>query len=302
MNFSSTSRMKPLKIALIFFMLLLAVGCSGKKTVTPTEQSSAEQSYGPPPVLESYGPPELIGPSLPPAVAPFPSIVSNENDYAIVLGPGGVRAFAHIGVLHELEDREVKFRAVYGLELGALIGALYGNSNANKAEWEIYKFDKDNFLDKGLLGYSSKSKHGKSFERFIEKIFKNKNLESFKTPVFVSFVENNRLKLINKGNTKSLLRVSAAMTGLLDGADVQVEGALDYDRIRETFKGKLLCVDVSGGDSESAKMWAEAGKNCDQTIVVDTSGVDSLNFDAKADLIFKGRAAAQKWFEEGHQL
>ena len=310
-----------LKFAALYSMffcgLLLFAGCAGKqKTLDAASpessaDTSAAQTNGSVPPPETFGPPELFGPSLPPGAPIAPSmslsqiitpIQADENDYAIVLGPGGVRAFAHVGVLRELEDREIKFRAVYGLELGAFIGALYGNSNANKVEWEIYKFEKNNFLDKGFLGYSSKSKQGKSYEKFVEKIFKDKSLESFKTPVFVSFLDNNVLKVSNRGSAKTLLRASASMTGLLDSIGLRVDDAVEYARVRETFKGKMLCIDVSGGDGESVKMWAEAGKNCDQTIVVDTSGTDSLNFAAKADLIFKGRAAVQKWFEEGHLL
>jgi NTE family protein len=44
---------------------------------------------------------------------------------ALVLGGGGLKGFAHIGVLRALEERGVKPTAIAGTSIGALIGAAY---------------------------------------------------------------------------------------------------------------------------------------------------------------------------------
>ncbi len=44
---------------------------------------------------------------------------------ALVLGSGGARGYAHIGVIHELIDRDVDIVGVAGSSMGALVGGLY---------------------------------------------------------------------------------------------------------------------------------------------------------------------------------
>ncbi|MCP5084314.1 MAG: patatin-like phospholipase family protein, partial [Alphaproteobacteria bacterium] len=51
--------------------------------------------------------------------APFPT----EIDTLLVLGGGGMRGMAHVGVLRAMRDLGVKFDAVVGTSIGSLIGA-----------------------------------------------------------------------------------------------------------------------------------------------------------------------------------
>ncbi|MGH7650101.1 MAG: patatin-like phospholipase family protein, partial [Gemmatimonadaceae bacterium] len=44
---------------------------------------------------------------------------------ALVLGGGGLKGFAHIGVIRALEERGIKPSVIAGTSIGALIGAAY---------------------------------------------------------------------------------------------------------------------------------------------------------------------------------
>ena len=44
---------------------------------------------------------------------------------SLVLGSGGARGLAHIGVIHELEQQGFDIHAVVGCSMGALIGGFY---------------------------------------------------------------------------------------------------------------------------------------------------------------------------------
>lgn len=44
---------------------------------------------------------------------------------SLVLGSGGARGYAHIGVIEELEKRGLKIKSVAGSSMGALVGGLY---------------------------------------------------------------------------------------------------------------------------------------------------------------------------------
>ncbi|MEI7973267.1 MAG: hypothetical protein WCH11_02755, partial [Bdellovibrio sp.] len=47
----------------------------------------------------------------------------------LILGPGALRALAHVGFLQELSKAQVPVRGIVGLEMGALAGALMARKN-----------------------------------------------------------------------------------------------------------------------------------------------------------------------------
>src|SRR5690625_1785229 len=50
---------------------------------------------------------------------------SSTERVGLVLSGGGARGLAHVGVLHALEERNIKVDAVVGTSMGAIVGALY---------------------------------------------------------------------------------------------------------------------------------------------------------------------------------
>ena len=75
---------------------------------------------------------------------------SAEKSVSLVLGSGGARGLAHIGVIHELEDQGYEIAALVGCSIGALIGGIYAAGKLDDYEsWvaEITKLDVINLLD-----------------------------------------------------------------------------------------------------------------------------------------------------------
>ncbi|MDQ3510300.1 MAG: patatin-like phospholipase family protein, partial [Pseudomonadota bacterium] len=69
------------------------------------------------------------------AAADAPRIQSGEP-VALVLGAGGARGFAQIGVIEALQDRGLNIVAVAGSSIGALLGGLYASGElAVFREW-----------------------------------------------------------------------------------------------------------------------------------------------------------------------
>jgi NTE family protein len=69
---------------------------------------------------------------------------------SLVLGSGGARGLAHIGVIHWLEENDYKIRSIAGCSIGALIGGIYAAGKLNEYEqWvrAIRKVDIVAFLD-----------------------------------------------------------------------------------------------------------------------------------------------------------
>lgn len=72
---------------------------------------------------------------------------------SLVLGSGGARGLAHIGVINWLEERRFSIRSVAGASMGALVGGIYGSGKiAEFTEWvrAITKFDMIRLLDISL--------------------------------------------------------------------------------------------------------------------------------------------------------
>ena len=69
---------------------------------------------------------------------------------SLVLGSGGARGLAHIGVIHWLEKHDYKIRSIAGTSIGALIGGIYAAGKLDEYEqWvrAVKKIDIVTLLD-----------------------------------------------------------------------------------------------------------------------------------------------------------
>lgn len=69
---------------------------------------------------------------------------------SLVLGSGGARGLAHIGIIHELEENGYRIESIAGCSMGALIGGIHAAGKLDAFEtWvnEITKVDIVNLLD-----------------------------------------------------------------------------------------------------------------------------------------------------------
>ncbi|MCP4482874.1 MAG: patatin-like phospholipase family protein [bacterium] len=106
----------------------------------------------------------------------------NRPKIALVLGGGGARGFAHIGVLQVFEENHIPIDIITGTSAGAFIGALYASGKTSedlkkitkKIKWhDLFTLDlisffkllfKDKFLDSSKMGILiSKNIEGKHF-------------------------------------------------------------------------------------------------------------------------------------------
>lgn len=100
---------------------------------------------------------------------------------AIILGPGGARTFAHIGVIKELHRRRAPLVAVSGIEMGALFASLYAwHGQMNDLDWQLNKVKNEFFLKKNILGQSEKSQNPNELQSFLNQVFGIQKIEDFK--------------------------------------------------------------------------------------------------------------------------
>ena len=77
-------------------------------------------------------------------------MANKKTTVSLVLGSGGARGLAHIGIIHWLEEHDYDIRSISGCSMGALVGGIYAAGKLNEFEqWvrAITKFDIITYLD-----------------------------------------------------------------------------------------------------------------------------------------------------------
>lgn len=75
---------------------------------------------------------------------------TNMKTVSLVLGSGGARGLAHIGIIHWLEENDFKIKSIAGCSIGALVGGIYAAGKLDEFEqWmrSITKVDIVSLLD-----------------------------------------------------------------------------------------------------------------------------------------------------------
>jgi NTE family protein len=71
-----------------------------------------------------------VGAAAPAATAAAPALAANGRPrIGLVLGGGGAKGFAHIGVIEELERRQIPVDVISGTSMGAVVGSMYAIGN-----------------------------------------------------------------------------------------------------------------------------------------------------------------------------
>lgn len=158
----------------------------------------------------------MLGPALPPQPTPPqtppgpPTFLNRElPKVGIILGPGGMKAYAHIGVLRELARARIPVHAVTGLEWGAVIGALFAQQGqANDAEWKAFKLrEQDLPGEGGFLSSRLKPRSISMLSGFLDTAFAGASIErskiDFACPAYWSRVD--RFGWMSKGSVKDAM-------------------------------------------------------------------------------------------------
>jgi len=69
-------------------------------------------------------------------------IQENDKSISLVLGSGGARGLAHIGIIHWLEENGFKIESISGCSMGALIGGIYAAGKLDDFEQWVSAINK----------------------------------------------------------------------------------------------------------------------------------------------------------------
>ena len=130
---------------------------------------------------------------------------------ALVLGSGGPRGFAHIGVLKVLEEQGVRPDFIIGSSVGALVGALYaGGYNAAELEKMAYDVNLLKFFEWGMLTRSRAT--GSAIQEYVNDCLRGRTIEQLQTPfaAAVTHMPDRKLVLFTHGDPGLAVRASGA--------------------------------------------------------------------------------------------
>ncbi len=170
----------------------------------------------------------------------------------LVLGGGGARGFAHIGVLKSLEKRGLEPVAIAGCSMGGLVGALIASGNDHKRILDIISEIKPwNLLDMGKMGSLI---GGRGMAHQMEK-YLPETFEELGIPLAVTAVDlqEGKLAVFTEGPLHPALRGTSSIPGIISpephGNRYLIDGGLlnnlPVDVIRSLTNAPVLAVDVA---------------------------------------------------------
>jgi NTE family protein len=222
-QFPNSAYFKCRLLVLMLGVFFLA-GCQGLKTREEVQVKKPSEVRGadgrvlaplpmPPPITTSApdvgddGADALSRPTPVPPIAGPETFLSKElPKIGVILGPGGLKSFAHIGVLREFARARVPIHAIAGLEWGALMAAFYSEKGlANDVDWKAFRMKDSDVASSGVLrGYRQRSMG--EFDSYLQTVFPNGSLENGKIPFGCPTVfKRDRLQFMSKGATKEIV-------------------------------------------------------------------------------------------------
>lgn len=173
----------------------------------------------------------------------------------VVLGGGGARGFAHIGVLRALEEAGVVVDQIAGASIGAVAAALYAMVRSPDA----MKRAADRAVARGPLSDFTlpltSLLSGRRMESIVEQLFGDVQIEDLWLPFFCNACDISRFEevLFDRGSLCAALLASAALPGVLpprvQNGRILVDGGtsdtLPGGRMRARCPGTLIAVDAS---------------------------------------------------------
>lgn len=172
----------------------------------------------------------------------------------LVLGAGGARGFAHVGVIKALEAAGIEADVVVGASSGALVASFYaGGMKAAALESMALALEDRHIFDFTLFGPGRVE--GARLQRFVNDALAGRNIEALVKPFAAVATEHDsrRLAVFNRGNTGLAVRASASVPTLfwpvvINGRayiDGGVASRVPAGLAREMGADVVIAVDIS---------------------------------------------------------
>lgn len=130
----------------------------------------------------------------------------------LVLGAGGARGFAHVGVIKALAAAGLEADVVVGASSGALVASFYASGmDAQSLEALALKLEDDDIFDFTVFGPGVV--RGLRLQEFVNRNLKGRRIEALAKPFAAVATEqgSGRMAVFNRGDTGIAVRASASV-------------------------------------------------------------------------------------------
>ncbi len=247
------------------FIVLAVLGLGGCQTVAQPKLTVGSTGLSEPPAADAQVRTERIN---------FKKIKQQENRpiVALVLGSGGARGYAHIGVIQVLEKQGIHPDLIVGTSAGSIVGSIYASGKTAQELRDIalsmkandvrdIKLDMKGFFD------------GQKVENYVNQQVNNTPLESLRIPMYVVATELKEGKKVvfNYGNTGQAVRASVSIPSMFIptriGTDEYVDGGLvspvPVGVARDLGADIIIAVDILAQPmhTETTNVWGMFNQN-----------------------------------------
>lgn len=275
-------------------------------------------------LIVSCGPNQYIPKGVPDPLPPFhlPSRIRA----ALVLGSGGVRGMAHVGVIEELVLADIPIDLIVGCSAGSIVGAIYANHpNLYELIAAVGSIRSTSLLDIDVWKCRYGLSQGKTLNAVLRKYLGNKTFNQLKIPLIVvaSDLHTGELIPIGSGNVVNAVQASCSIPFvftpskymgriLVDGGvinpvptkiakDLGAEIIIAVDLcelLPKTYPSNLF--EIATRSAEIAFMWQNQACTYFGNVIIRPKSCDvgAFNDDKKWQLYWAGRCAARKAIPE----
>lgn len=191
-----------------------------------------------------------------------PKVVPKIPKVGVILGPGGMKTYAHIGVLQEFQKNKIPISKIAGIEWGALAALFYAwRGSVNDIEWQMFKIKNDEFLKRDNLISSRKEGDYSLIAQLLKSSFHNLKAEDlnkeFSCPAHN--VEKNKVFLMNRGSIEALIPFCLSYPPIFKIYQNNLAAVRDVQIVAEQFKKQginyIVYINVLGGNLSKAPIF-----------------------------------------------
>lgn len=240
---------------------------------------------------------------------------------ALVLGGGGVKGFAHVGVIKVLESHGIKPNIVVGTSAGSFVGALYASGmSAFKLQSVALGIQEADIRD---LTLSSRGfLIGEKLQQFVNTQVGNKTIQQFpiRFAAVATDLESGEKAAFNYGNAGQAVRASCSIPNVFLPARIGKRQYVDGGLVspvpvltaRDMGADVVIAVDISARPRNGASAmgwWSLLDQSinilsqqairielarADVVIQPSVQHADALNLDQRHEFLLEGERVAQK--------
>ncbi|KAF3361830.1 putative NTE family protein ylbK [Chlamydiales bacterium STE3] len=256
---------------------------------------------------------------IPEPLPPF--FVPERIKVALVLGSGGVRGMAHIGVLEELEAANIPIDLIVGCSAGSMVGALYAdNPCIEQIKDAVWNVRSSSFLDISLWYCRYGLSRDISMRKAIQNVLQAQTFEELRIPLIIVAADlySGELVPIGSGDLVKAIQASCSIPfvfvpcehmgrilvdgGVINPVPVKIAKDLDAELViavdlsellQQTFPTNLF--QIATRSAEIAFIWQndECTREADVIIRPRTCAIGTFNDAMKCQLYYAGKEAAK---------